>query len=244
MELLIILVVITIFSIIQSIIGIGLLLFGTPTFLLLGYSFIEALNILLPPSIAISFLQIINFKSNLNSKIYRYKKNFFFVCLPSLFLGLFIMSYNYDFINFNYFISFLLLAVVLLRLTNISNILFDSKNDKHSKLFFFATGLVHGLTNLGGSFLSLYASANFPKNKEETRYIIAFSYLVMGAIQFIYIQIFHQFAINQFFYIYIILSALIFKIFGNAIFASINNYSYQKLITIVILLYSLILIIK
>ena len=42
----------------QSIFGVGLLLFGTPTFLLLNYNFLDTLNILLPISISISFLQL------------------------------------------------------------------------------------------------------------------------------------------------------------------------------------------
>ena len=53
---------ICIFSIFQSIFGIGILILGTPTFLLLGYSYFETLNILLPFSIAISLLQIITTK--------------------------------------------------------------------------------------------------------------------------------------------------------------------------------------
>ena len=50
---------ISLFSLIQSIFGVGLLLLGTPTFLLLGYNYFEVLNILLPYSILISVLQII-----------------------------------------------------------------------------------------------------------------------------------------------------------------------------------------
>ena len=49
---------ITLFCIFQSFFGVGLLLLGTPTFLLIGYDFFEVLNILLPYSIVISFLQI------------------------------------------------------------------------------------------------------------------------------------------------------------------------------------------
>ena len=55
--------VLLILIIIQSIFGIGLLLFGTPTFLMLGYDFINTLNFLLPISIVISSLQLISFKT-------------------------------------------------------------------------------------------------------------------------------------------------------------------------------------
>ena len=46
----------------QSIFGIGLLLFGTPTFLLLGYNFLEVLSLLLPMSVTISFIQFFSSK--------------------------------------------------------------------------------------------------------------------------------------------------------------------------------------
>ena len=43
--------------IIQSVFGVGLLLFGTPSFLILGYDFANTINILMPVSITISILQ-------------------------------------------------------------------------------------------------------------------------------------------------------------------------------------------
>ena len=48
-------VLLTILTIFQSIFGIGLLVFGTPTFLLLGYTFSETLSIVLPISCIVSF---------------------------------------------------------------------------------------------------------------------------------------------------------------------------------------------
>ena len=53
------LLIITLLSIFQAVFGIGLLLIGTPTFLLIGYNFFDVLNILLPFSIIISLLQVI-----------------------------------------------------------------------------------------------------------------------------------------------------------------------------------------
>jgi len=46
-------------SFIQAIFGVGVLLFGTPVLLLLGYGFADTLSVLLPISIAINALQII-----------------------------------------------------------------------------------------------------------------------------------------------------------------------------------------
>ena len=55
-------ILITIFftAIVQSILGTGVLLFGTPILLILGYDFQYALIILLPTSILINFFQLKN----------------------------------------------------------------------------------------------------------------------------------------------------------------------------------------
>ena len=78
--------IISLFSFIQSIFGIGLLLLGTPTFLLLGYSYFEVLNLLLPFSIIISAFQIFFSKNTDKKFIYR----ILIFSIPLVIFGLFI----------------------------------------------------------------------------------------------------------------------------------------------------------
>ena len=49
--------VVAVFSVVHSLFGVGLLVFGTPTLLALGFPFEVAVANLLPPSFAISALQ-------------------------------------------------------------------------------------------------------------------------------------------------------------------------------------------
>ena len=72
----------------QSIFGIGLLLFGTPTFLLLDYNFLYILNLLLPISITISLIQIFSSKIQIKN----FKINFNLYCLPFLIASLFFFN--------------------------------------------------------------------------------------------------------------------------------------------------------
>ena len=58
-EYLVILIVITVLSVVQSFFGMGVLIFGTPTLLLMGCDFITTLGYLLPASFAISLLQVL-----------------------------------------------------------------------------------------------------------------------------------------------------------------------------------------
>jgi len=52
-------VTIVVFAALQSVFGIGILFFGTPTLILLGYPFVETLAVVLPASIAVSLLQVV-----------------------------------------------------------------------------------------------------------------------------------------------------------------------------------------
>ena len=59
-----ILLVIIVTAMIQSLFGVGVLLFGTPLLLLGGYNFVNALTVLLPISLVINLFQIIKGKKS------------------------------------------------------------------------------------------------------------------------------------------------------------------------------------
>ncbi len=244
MEVFLLIVIIAILSIVQSILGIGLLLFGTPSLLLLGYNFIDALTILLPPSIIISLLQIINNKETGSIDVAAYKKKFILFCIPFLFLGLSTIKFFIEQINFSLLIGAILIWISIIRShTTLNKKLskFLSENNVIGNVFI---GTIHGLTNMGGSFLSVLSASTFPNNKILIRYTIAYCYFIMGLIQFVFIA--YQFSIqfNYFNILYLLLSASIFKIFGEKLFASIQNNQYQKLITFLIFVYGVLLLIN
>ena len=60
MELFYLLSVVALFSVVQSFIGVGLLLFGTPTLLIMGYPYDVTLWILVPSSIVLSIKQSVD----------------------------------------------------------------------------------------------------------------------------------------------------------------------------------------
>ena len=103
------LIIITFLLIIQSIFGVGLLLFGTPSFLILGYDFASTINILMPVSITISGLQF------LKSKI-RDKK---FIKEYNLFGDTFLVFFIVIALKFNYFFDIKLLVGLLLVFSSI-----------------------------------------------------------------------------------------------------------------------------
>ena len=105
-------IVIIIFSIVQSIFGVGLLLFGTPTLLLLGFGFEQSLWMLLPSSVAISSYQIVGKHSLIKSKkeIYQYT-------LPLLIIGIVVVITNSNVIDIEKIVGLFLFIIGGIRLS-------------------------------------------------------------------------------------------------------------------------------
>ena len=69
----------------QSLFGVGILLWGTPIFLLLGENFIQTLTLLLPLSLMVSFLQVLPRLDKIDRNIFT---RFLKYSLPGIFVGL------------------------------------------------------------------------------------------------------------------------------------------------------------
>ena len=225
------LLIIVLLSIFQSVFGIGLLIIGTPTFLLLGYNFFDVLNILLPFSITISLLQVIYSKeidSGFNKKILLY-------CIPSLILALSILVKYENSIDFILLISFTIIFFSILNLSKFKNIIFNDSNERIN-ISLIILGLIHGFTNLGGSFFTLIC-ANINKQKKLIRHNIANGYLILGVAQLLFINIFYKtLIVSNLYYLYIpILSFFVAQYFYN----KINSQLFSKILNITILLYGI-----
>ena len=222
------LLIIILLSIFQSVFGIGLLLIGTPTFLLIGYNFFDVLNLLLPFSITISLLQVI-YSKEINSK---FNKKILLYCIPALILALSILVKYENDIDFIFLISFTIIFFSIINLSKFKNTIFD--NNKRINLGLIILGLIHGFTNLGGSLFTLIC-ANINKQKKIIRQNIASGYLIFGTVQLLFINIFYKtLTVSNLYYLYIpIISFFIAQYFYN----KINNELFSKILNITILLY-------
>ena len=220
-------ILITLFCIFQSVFGVGLLLLGTPTFLLIGYDFFEVLNILLPYSIVISFLQIfVNKKQNFN-----FGKKILIHSIPFLILGLIVVEYIEHKINFVLIVSIFLIVFSVLNIKNLKNKKIKIKNINFSLKFL---GLFHGLTNLGGSLLTII-STNVHSNKNIIRYNISSGYFIFALFQLLLINIFFN-QINFGYLKFIWLPIIIFTL-SQRFFKKMNDVVYYKSLNIFTLSY-------
>jgi uncharacterized membrane protein YfcA len=234
-EIIIIIVLITI----QSIFGVGLLLFGTPSFLIIGYDFANTINILMPVSITISALQF--FKSKVSDRNFIKEYNLF--CLPFLILFLVIALKFKHLLDFKILVAFLLIfsSILILnkrRFSSFKKIFFNSK-----RYILVGIGSVHGLTNMGGSFLAIYSTLISKNIKEVARYYISYGYLIMGILQFTTV-LFISFKILDFSKLYYIFLAVIIYFPTQKIFKNINDKKFSKYINLIALAYGLLILIS
>lgn len=223
--------------IIQSVFGVGLLLFGTPSFLILGYDFANTINILMPVSITISILQFL--KSKVKNQKFINEYNLF--CLPFLVFFLVIALKFKNTLDFKLLVGLLLVFSSMLILNKKRFSSFKETFFKLKKLVLIGIGCVHGLTNMGGSFLAIYSTLVSQNKKEIARYYICYGYLIMGILQYITV-LFLSFDSLEFTKIFYILLALIIYFPSQTLFENIKDKKFSKYINIIALIYGLIIL--
>lgn len=226
-------------TVVQSIFGVGVLLFGTPVLLLLGYDFINALSVLLPISIAINLLQIIKHYEHIDIPFY---KRVLIYSIPFVIVFLFLVSSGK--INISLLVGGFLILVAL---KNIFPVIEQKLENtfKYEKTYLALMGLIHGLTNLGGSLLTaIVHSKNHDKN--TTRVTIATCYATFAFFQLITLlligsQFELSFSDNMSF---LQIGIIVFLLTEEIIYSSINNKKYNQLFALFLLTSGLLLIVK
>jgi uncharacterized membrane protein YfcA len=223
----------------QSIFGIGLLFIGTPTFLLLGYNFLEVLNLLLPMSVTISFIQF--FSSKKKNKQFKY--NFNLYCLPFLIISLYLVIKNIDLLNLEVYVALIIIFFSIVSLNKKKFLFLQKFNSNKQKIFLSILGIIHGLTNLGGSLLSLLSITINKQDKHKTRYCISYGYLVMGIFQILGLYLFSNYHIKIVNLIYLVLVFLIY-FSTQKIFINFKEEKFSNFLNIFALFYGVVILIK
>ena len=130
-----------------------------------------------------------------------------------------------------FFISIVLIIFSIINIINLREEKFKIRNINFALI---VLGVIHGLTNLGGTLLSILAS-NLNKDKNIIRYKIASGYFIFAIFQLIFINIFYV-KINFIYLKFIWIPILIFLI-SQYIFNKIENILFYKLLNIFTLIY-------
>jgi uncharacterized membrane protein YfcA len=234
-----ILITILAVSVVQSVFGVGTLLFGTPILLLLGYDFVNALGVLLPVSIAISTLQLIKHYEEIDTVFYK-KLVIYSLPLVVIFLALVTMVK----ISIGLAIGAVLVVVALKSFfPPIERALLAIM--KYERIYFMVLGLIHGISNLGGSLLTavIYAK-NYSKDK--ARVTGAASYATLALVQLLTLLLMGtEFSISyadKAFFVQV--GIIMFLMTEEMLYGQIANAIYAKLFAIFLFVSGIMLIIK
>lgn len=166
--------IIFVLSITQSIFGIGLLIIGTPLLLLLNLDFIKILSILLPCSILISFSQIIFSNFSINSS----QKKLVYLSIPFIIAGIIVLHFLVTKIDFKLFVGLSILSIYFLKFIIVKKFLKEFFM-KYKKITIIFIGFFHGLTNVGGTLLSLFFQKINTNNKNKIQASISYAYFFL-----------------------------------------------------------------
>ncbi len=226
-------------TVIQAVFGVGVLLFGTPTLLLLGYSFVDTLSVLLPISIAINALQIVKHYAHIDLE---FVKQVLRYTIPPVVL--FLVLATKAGIDIAPIVGIFLILVAL-------KSFFPFVARQFSRLLHFQTiylvvmGVVHGLTNLGGAMLTAIVHGK-SYDKNTTRVTIAVCYALFALFQLVTLLLSGQqlhlawsenVTILQ-------IGIIVFLLTEEFVYSSIDNNKYSRLFAAFLLASGSLLIIK
>lgn len=221
----------------QSIFGVGLLVFGTPTLIYFyNYSFESTLSILLPCSCFISLYQTFYY----NEDIKTFNQNLIkFSIAPLIFFMLLTINF-FSLSILKILIPLLLIIISLINILDVKIFINEIIKKKHKTILFFI-GAIHGLSNLGGGIISIYASQAY-NNYRIVRKIISTTYLTFGTLQ-IFILAIHSKLSYEIDILFLIIASIPIFFLESFFFRDLNNFIFNKILNTSIFIYGNILVI-
>lgn len=213
-----ILVAIMCVAAVQSIFGVGVLLFGTPLLMLLGYEFVTILAVLLPVSLAINLVQVFRHHAHVDRAFYAKVLS---LCVPCIMVFLFVVTRVP--INIGVMVGLFLIVVAFKSLSPKVHHAIESLV-RWERTYFVIMGVIHGLTNLGGSLLTaIIHSKHYPKDAARTT--AALSYGTFALFQLVTLGL----ALKAF--PAAPAALLVYMMAGLIVFVAMERFVYAKLST-------------
>lgn len=225
------------FSVIQSLFGMGVLIFGTPILLLLGYSFEETLSLLLPCSLTINLLQVIPVWHD----VAPIRRRLLTFLIPFVIAGSLLVVLTHFSASLKPFIGAILVMTALLQTTKKSLARLQQFIHKNQFPAFALTGFLQGATNMGGGLFTILMNSLF-SDKESVRANIAMGYLMMASAQVLTLGISGNFHWSWQTLVFPIVAGLTYWTIGNRIFKIPTQRMYQHLMTAFMAIFGLLLL--
>lgn len=163
------------FAVVQSVYGVGLLIFGTPYLILNNTGFDEALGILLPSSFLISIHQVL-----VHRNVVIEESKSLLPIMVGLPLGLiFALEFGHG-ANIMPILGLALLSAAFIRSNRQASKYLAKAFKANKSKFHFLNSLIHGASNLGGALLPLYSSSVYGEKIQALKCTSVFYSLYSG----------------------------------------------------------------
>ena len=234
-----VLVVVVVFCMVQSVFGMGLLIFGTPTLIILNVPFLDCLIHLIPASLTISFLQIMPQKSYLESNIGKSIP----LLMGSVMVGLTIHLLPVGAIRLDGLIGIVMLCYGLARMfTRVGALASEFVSERHYAMLVMM-GLLHGVSNMGGALLAILSSARY-SDKNELRNFVALNYAILAGTQLLVLLFVMESKHIGSLLVSAVIAFFVYIWAGQHMFSSIGGNAFHNLFTGFIFIYSAALLLK
>jgi hypothetical protein len=226
------------FALVQSLFGVGLLVFGTPTLLLLGLPFELVLAYLLPCSIVVSGLQVATSGGLTLEPI---RRLFLLVTAPAVLVASAAAVAFGSPGRIRAVVGAMLVLTAVIRLGRFQSVLAGFVR-RHLRPFMLALGLLHGLSNLGGGVLTVIVGSRYG-DKESIRRHIAFAYGAMASIQLAVVVLTRRPHVQWALWLLLpLLAGGIHLLLGQRVFRGARQRAYQLGLTALILGFGVLLV--
>ena len=211
--------------IIQSVYGVGILVFGVPTLILYGFEYLDIIGLLLPSSMMISTLQIFKNRTARGNELKHLPLAVFGVAI-----GLVLAAY-FDTAEFMpAIVGTLMLSATFFRISALTKKYMEYYFEKYQSTFHILNAILHGFTNLGGVLLTVYSSS-VHNGKIQVVYCTALFYMVYAASQMIIIFLIGHGEIFKAGLVYVPITALLYITLGQKTFRLVSQKKFEILTT-------------
>ena len=211
--------------IIQSVYGVGILIFGVPILILYGFEYLDIIGLLLPSSMTISTFQIFKNRTAISNELKHLPLAIFGVAM-----GLVVAAY-FDTAEFMpAIVGTLMLTATFFRISTLTKKYMEYYFEKYQSIFHILNAILHGFTNLGGVLLVVYSSS-VHNGKIQIVYCTALFYMVYAASQMIIIFLIGHGEIFKAGLIYVPITALLYTTLGQKTFRLVSQKKFETLTT-------------
>lgn len=193
---------------------------------------------LLPASAALSWSQVKDLRhEKLNGG---YRKLFFMICLPLLGLGMLVATKFDVKYEIKIFVTIMLFVAFIIRTNSAFREKLQEKMKNHLSTALATMGIIHGLSNMGGSILTPLVSSLY-KDKNKQLAAVSFDYAFMATLQLFILLVIKGEPFHSKFLIGSAISLSIRYLIGKRVFAFTSETNYQRLLNGFILANALLL---